>query len=364
MTSAPGHSPTSRHDEGPPSAGPTCEVTVPTESLRPASAGASDMVSHLTIGVLAGLEDDGHSERNAEGCQTAVGAGRPPTSNTGVVNHGPRRVVPVCTDSTDGSDRYGWDWSSTTHDARDGVVGDLLSALGTRVAVPGRGLQGWSQSVKGYDGKGYLLGSVYFGGGRDDVHVISTSSAADAARRAVVRRDSGARTARVDTRLDTLVSFDDLYGVCRAVAGMKARLTYMESSQGGESTGRTLYVGSPSSAVRVRVYEKWLESPGQYVEGTNRVEVQVRPPSRAKEGVSSWTPAETFCASQLTRRLADELGTDVAHPGTLQKARGTPDLEETMKAMYEQYGPGVRRYLTYSGGDVGTVIDYLNGEKQ
>jgi hypothetical protein len=167
----------------------------------------------------------------------------------------------------------------------------------------------------------------------------------------------------VDTRLDTLVTFDDLRGVCQAVAGMKARLTYMESSRGGESTGRTLYVGSPTSAVRVRVYEKWLESPGQYVEGTNRVEVQLRPPSRAKERVTSWTPAQTFCASQLTRRLADALGTDVAHPGSLEKSRGTPDLEETMRAMYKQYGPGVRRYLTHSGGDVGTVIDYLNGEK-
>jgi len=254
---------------------------------------------------------------------------------------------------------YGWDWSSTTHDARDGVVGDLLSALGARVAVPGKGLQGWSQSVKAFDRGGYALGAVYFGGGRDDVHVISTSSAADAARGSVVRRDGGARTARVDTRVDTLVPFDDLRGVCEAVAGMKARITYMESSQGGESTGRTIYVGSPSSAVRVRVYEKWLESPGQYVEGTNRVEVQLRPPSRAKEMVSGWTRAETFCASQLTRRLADELGTDVAHPGSLQKSRGTPDLEETMKAMGEQYGKAVERWLSVSGGDVDRVLDYL-----
>jgi len=280
-----------------------------------------------------------------------VGPGRPPSSNTGVAK---KENLSIRDDTG-----LRWDWSSTTHDARDGVVGDLLSALGTRVAVPGKGLQGWSQSVKGYDTDGYLLGSVYFGGGRDDVHVISTSTAADAARRAVVRRDGAARTSRVDTRVDTLVSFEDLRGVCEGVAGPKTRLTYWESSQGGESTGRTLYVGAPSSAVRVRVYEKWLESPGQYVEGTNRVEVQVRPPSRAKERVTSWTQAETFCASKLTRRLADELGTDMAHPGTLQKSRGTPELIETMRAMGEQYGPAVDRWLTYSGGDVGAVFDCL-----
>jgi hypothetical protein len=163
----------------------------------------------------------------------------------------------------------------------------------------------------------------------------------------------------VDTRLDTLVPFEDLRGVCEGVAGPKTRVTYMESSYRGESTGRTLYVGAASSAVRVRVYEKWLESPGQYEEGTNRVEVQLRPPSRAKERVTSWTPAETFCASKLTRRLAVELRTDIAHPGTLEKWRGTPELIETMRAMGKQYGRAADQWLTYSGGDVGAVLDCL-----
>ena len=359
MTSAPGHSPTRQraltappaadpgHDEGSPSREPICQDLTSKESLRPASAGGSGVVSHLARGVLAGLEDDGHlqgskRERQAARARTA---GRPPTSNTGVVN------------ATGG---YGWDWSATTHDAHETVVHDLLRALGTRVALPGNGLQGWRQSIKAYDGDGHQLGSVYFGG-RDDVHLISTSAAAHEARRSVVGMDR-ARTSRVDTRVDTLAAFDDLREVCEAAAGMKARITYMESRQGGESTGRTVYVGSPTSAVRVRLYEKWLESPGQYVDGTNRIEVQLRPPSRAKEMVSAWTPAETFCASQLTRRVAHELGGQVAEPGTLQKHRGTPDLEQTLEAMGNQYGKAVDRWLSVSGGDVDRVLDYLMNE--
>lgn len=347
MTSALGHSPTHRHDEGPPSREPNCYVPTTVESLRPASAAACDVGSHQARGVPAGVVDDGHIQRSNGGSQGAGDAARggPPTSNTGVVN---------------GDGVYGWDWSATTHDAEATAIHDLLRALGARSALPGRGLQGWGQSVKAYDGGGYLLGSVYFGG-RDDVHVISTSSAADAARRSVVGMH-GAKTSRVDTRVDTLVPFDELRGVCEAVAGMKARVTYMESKQGGESTGRTVYVGAPSSAVRVRLYEKWLESPGQYVEGTNRVEVQLRPPSRAKALVSSWSPAETFCASQLTRRLANELGSEVAHPGTLQKNRGTPDLEQTLEAMGSQYGAAVDRWLAVSGGDVDRVLEYLIGD--
>lgn len=252
---------------------------------------------------------------------------------------------------------YGWDWSATTHELRPEVVGHLVAALGGRVTLPGRGLQGWGQSVQVFDRAGFRLGHVYFGG-RDDVHVVSTSAAADVARSRVIGREQ-CKTARVDTRVDTLVPWDELRGVCQDVAGQKARLTYMESSQAGESLGRTLYVGSPTSAVRVRVYEKWLESPGQYVEGTNRVEVQLRPPSRVKEAVSGWSRAQTFCASELTRRLAAQLGTDLAMPGSLQKDRGTPELEATLEAMGAQYGKAVERWLEVSGGDLGRVHDYL-----
>ena len=257
-------------------------------------------------------------------------------------------------------DGYGWDWSATTHQGSTGVVDDLLEALAPYFVIPGKGLQGWSQSLVAFDAGGYKTGAVFFGG-RDDVHVLSSSSAAHETRSAVVGI-AEARTARVDTRVDTLIPFGDLRGLCSVIAGAQTKVTYMESHQGGQSTGRTLYVGAPSSAVRVRVYEKWLESPGQYVEGTNRVEVQLRPPSRGKGKVSTWAPAETFCASKLTRRLAEALGTDVARPGTLQKAKGVPDLERSLAAMGDQYGNSVRKWLSLSGGDLSRVLEHLAGD--
>lgn len=262
------------------------------------------------------------------------------------------------------SDFYGWDWSATTHDGRQGVVDDLLDSMGTAIALPDRGLQGWSESVKGYDRDGYLLGSVYFGGGRDDVHVVATSAAADAARRAVIGMDR-ARTSRVDTRVDTLLPFDQLTAVLEAAAETYgSRITKMESSERGVSLGRTVYLGAPSSAVRVRIYEKWLESPGQYVEGTNRVEVQLRPPSKSKERVSGWSPAETFCASRVTRDLAERLGADLAPKTSLHVKRATPDLERTLRVMGEQYGNAVDKWLRVSGGDLDRVVDYLTDREK
>ena len=222
-------------------------------------------------------------------------------------------------------DVYGWDWTATTHIAdheedrasEDGwrvLAARLVESLGGSVTLPGKGLQGWGRSVVVFDDAGYKLGTVYCSG-RPDVHVQATGAEADVSRWAVMNIGNPG-TARVDTRVDSQVPFEDLRAICEDVAGPQTKVMYVESKVGGQSTGRTFYVGAPTSAVRVRLYEKWLESPGQYVDGTNRVEVQLRPPSRGKQEVTGWTPAETFCASKLTRRLAAALGTDLAHPGT------------------------------------------------
>lgn len=255
-------------------------------------------------------------------------------------------------------DVYGWDWSATTHDGRQGIVDDLSSALGASLVLPGKGLQGWSESVKCFDGGGYELGSVFFGGGRDDVHLLATGESAQWARSATVAMDR-ARTARVDTRVDTLVPFEGLEEMCWAAAeSYGTQITKMES-WGGKTPGRTVYLGAPSSDVRVRIYEKWRQAPGQYVEGTNRVEVQLRPSSNVKERVSGWEPARTFCASKVTTSLAEALGQDASKAGSLHVKKATPTLEEALEAMSHQYGGTVARWLEHSGGDFSKVVDYL-----
>lgn len=271
-------------------------------------------------------------------------------------------VPPDVTEKPSRDGFYGWDWSATTHDSSEGCVDTVLSLLGAKNVVPGKGLQGWTQSVKAFDADGYALGAVYFGGGREDIHVLSTSAAADSAR-PLVTEYANARTARVDTRVDTLTEWADLAHVLTEAADMYgSRIVTMESKERGVSMGRTLYLGAPSSRIRVRVYEKWLESPGQYAEGTNRVEVQLRPHSKAKGDVSTWTPAETFCASRTTRDLAERLGDRFAPEKSLRIKRQTPELEATLKAMGTQYGKAVRTWLDLSGGDIGKVTDYLTTE--
>ncbi len=281
--------------------------------------------------------------------------GQPPSCNTGVVNH-------------DHDEFYAWDWTQTTHPAIGShtvvtkIVKDLTAALDGTLATPGKGLQGWSDSVQVFDRDGYKRGQVYWGGNRTDVHVVSTSAVAHSVRHKVVGLFD-ARTSRVDTCMDTLIPYEELVAILHSAAGRKAITRSIHSHNSGESTGRTLYLGSSKSTVQVRLYEKWLQAPGQYPEGTNRVEVQLRPPSRSKAMVSGWSPTDTFCATELTRRVARALPLEESRPPTMQKKRGTPDLERTMFYMAQQYGPGVERWLQATGGEVGTVLDYMLNRK-
>ena len=58
--------------------------------------------------------------------------------------------------------------------------------------------------------------------------------------------------------------------------------------------GRTLYLGSQSSPVRMRLYEKGLQPEYAHLNRPNwaRIEVQVRPAKEAKETFSSLSPME------------------------------------------------------------------------
>src|SRR5665811_662200 len=156
------------------------------------------------------------------GLPNAHASGLPPACNTGATSDKNPGI------ST--TNFYGWDWSSTTHDAQEDSVYRMLEALGAVHTLPGKGLQGWSRSVKAFDREGFALGSIYFGGGRKDLHVVSTSSVADTSR-PLVTGIGNARTARVDTRVDTLVPFDELEKILTAAAATYgARITYMELS--------------------------------------------------------------------------------------------------------------------------------------
>lgn len=272
--------------------------------------------------------------------------------------------VPAQADEPSQDGFYGWDWTQTTHPRDERIVNQIVRAMGGAVVTPGKGMQGWPMSVVSYDADGFKIGTVYFGGARDDVHVQATSGVADVVR-PLVNALPEARTARVDTRVDTLLSFERCAAVLEAASmTYGSDITEYNKRNRGESKGRTVYLGSPRSRIYVRLYEKWLQAPGEYADGTNRVEVQLRPSSREKGDVSAWDRGQTFCASRVTRDLAERLGAAYAPEASLRVGRGRPDLERSMSSMGTQYGKQFLRFMELSGGDLERVLAYLSGPVQ
>ena len=113
-------------------------------------------------------------------------------------------------------------------------------------------------------------------------------------------------------------------------------------------TGRTLYLGSTSSPVRVRWYEKGWEQvakveAGHYVLPDDfditrcRLETQYRPASRDKALVATYTPDDVAAAAEWTRWAHSMmLGVDLARPQKVGVKRTSH--EQKMHHLFEQYG--------------------------
>jgi hypothetical protein len=115
--------------------------------------------------------------------------------------------------------------------------------------------------------------------------------------------------------------------------------------------GRTMYLGSPKSAVRARLYEKGKQPEYRHLGRFDlvRLEVQVRPAKEAKEAYSQLAPAEVWGASRWTRDLAAlAIDAQVApHPASSVTRR--PDLEERLAWIARQAGPTLLELLQDCG---------------
>lgn len=275
----------------------------------------------------------------------SAAVGQPPASNTGATfTTSPR-----------------WDYSATTHTDLDPasfstLVPTLWNLLGGGRLVKGKGAQGWLSSLAVYGEDDNLRGTIY-SGGRDDVYCLVSGGVSDEVREAITRVGN-ASTSRVDTRVDTLAGYEEVARLLRLAADKAgAEVTTMRKDVRGVNKGQTMYVGAPSSRIRVRLYEKWLESPGQYVEGTNRVEVQLRPHSTMKRAVSGWARAETFACSPMCRNLAELLQLEGSSVVSLQSGpKEVADLDRSIAAMRRQYSKTAREYVVRKGGDVDALL--------
>lgn len=248
--------------------------------------------------------------------------------------------------------RFDWMQATVMEDPEE--VYEVLAGLLDGELTPGRGLNGYHRSMAvARDGE--TLARVLFGGPNGWPNVIASGAATDDVEPAL----RSAWDRREVTRMDSAQDFDQEGGYDRLRALMvdlheRSRIAKyeIESVKAGVRS-RTIYLGSPSSRVRVRLYEKgcFEQQMGnaEASAGWVRLEAQIRPTGQdARQRAAELTAAEAWGFSKWTLELGQlAMGLDV-EPVTMQLRRD-PDYARAMRALERQYSATLREAVRHEG---------------
>lgn len=239
-------------------------------------------------------------------------------------------------------------YSATIHADLDEVL-EALQAGGSASVRRSRGMYGFAESAE-IVVDGTTVARVLHGGKNPRPHVLGQGSTsaplADLLRRRFPDRHAV-------SRMDAAEDFDGpgtwsrLYEPLLALALDRGLAIDQAGDWHRGRDGRTFYVGSPRSAVRVRLYEKGLE---QRVKGLDpaasadwcRLEIQVRPEGESRWIAAAGSPEDAYGYSEWTRDLAARvLGLDVARVHV--KDERPRDDERALRAVAAQYAAVFQR---------------------
>lgn len=256
-----------------------------------------------------------------------------------------------------------FDWYQATVPAHHELLcSQLLAAMGEGAErVSGKGM--WSykhSSALMLDDE--VAARVLHGGVNPHPNVVATGDHGSALAAVLRTVFPDHRVSRADVCIDMRGDglFDDissLMGKC----GRKHRLKGEKIIPDDLDDGSTYYLGSRSSPLRVRCYEKgkqlykltgdviWRD----FFDWT-RLELQVRPEKDFKSTAAKLSPEEFWGCAEWTRELsAGALGLD-AETISMKPAR-ISDHERAMRALSHQYGATILRQIQ----KLGTPEDFL-----
>lgn len=238
-----------------------------------------------------------------------------------------------------------FDWYQATIPEASDIATDAL-----RSGLPGckdvrtcdKGGNGYLNSVVFLDSRGGELGRMMTGGNAHP-NFRSTSHRAPAAARLIRDVWPVHRVTRMDVALDYTGEgvFDHLHGIAHAVAERNRLKTGLMLQPDLLERGRTYRIGSPTSPVMVRLYEKGLHE--SQTRGRDedpdwtRLELQVRPQKAAKAVFASVEPAAAWGASRWTSQLIEAvMGEEPARIDV--NPRQESEWERTQASLVQQYG--------------------------
>ena len=161
------------------------------------------------------------------------------------------------------------------------------------------------------------------------------------------------------TRVDSCADFD-VPGAFAALLEPSIEVKKARKIMGGKAgdwddfpeKGRTLYLGSQSSPVRMRLYEKGLQPEYLHLDRPNwaRIEVQVRPAKEAKTTFASLSAMDVWGASRWTRDIAGKVLEQHVDPHPAGSTYRLTDQETALRWMCKQYGAHLASLAQDLGG--------------
>jgi len=245
-----------------------------------------------------------------------------------------------------------FDRASLTHRvSEEEAVAVLLDGFGPGVATSER------KPMKGYDHaiafsrEGDLIAWADFDGDLSNGwnHFESSGEPTPAFVTLARKVFPGHRAVRLDSCEDFMEvgCFDRLVGKALEIADrLHLKVQHWGDWHRGLD-GRTLYLGAPSSAVRVRIYEKGpqlgLHLTDPAMAHWVRVEVVVRPKDDARYQAATVSPTGLWGFSRWTRILLAEL-MGVGVPRVTMVQHKVPDCDAAVSFMAKQYGSQILEY--------------------
>lgn len=247
--------------------------------------------------------------------------------------------------------RFDW-YQGTVEMPSDDLMDLALTALGDEHPVPAPGRNGYARGWE-IRREGARSALVYEGGFHDHPHITASGENAPPLARFLRGSKHPHRVSRADVCIDTDTpgAFENLFSALRTLAktsGLTA--TLMHNPDDGQA-GATYYVGSKTSEVRARLYEKGKQLPEAERPDWVRFEVQARPQRERKAWTAQAPEWDVLGSSQWSRKFATEtLGASATAPPT--RSERVSDLEGALRAMGSQYGRRMVELLEHHGGDV------------
>ena len=201
-----------------------------------------------------------------------------------------------------------------------------------------------------------VLARVQFGGNSVGTRVWASASGdrAPAFAEAVRSEFSGHNLLRADVAIDYCEegAWDSLYALGIETADRFGLKVTHVGDYHRQQDGRTLYIGSRTSAAMKRIYEKGKQTGGN--PNHVRAELELKPQNaKAKQVYSFASPEQMWMATKWTQHVLCVLkgieGMQPAPPGTI---RTLTDDERALEFMAKQYGNILRKKLEALGGDV------------